>query len=168
MKPELLERLLIDRELGELAPEVAALLEEHLAANPEPSARAEEMRELLQRARAASADADQAPSVRLDRARFHRAQQAAWWRAQVGESARLAAVLAIGLGLGWAVGLRSPQFPVAAERIAIADEAAPAASTTFWSIENHLKNARPENAVPSRYRLQWDSPVKMPRLARNP
>ncbi len=35
MKPEILEALLIDRALGQLAPEVAALLAEYLATHPE-------------------------------------------------------------------------------------------------------------------------------------
>ena len=53
MKHEELESLLIDRALGQLSPEVEALLAEHLAASPDDAQAAAELREVVALATAA-------------------------------------------------------------------------------------------------------------------
>ena len=53
MKHEALENLLIDRALGQLSPEVEALLAEHLAASPDDARAAAELREVVALATAA-------------------------------------------------------------------------------------------------------------------
>ena len=53
MKHEALENLLIDRALGQLSPEVEALLAEHLAASPDDAQTAAELREVVALATAA-------------------------------------------------------------------------------------------------------------------
>ena len=47
MNPELLERLLIDRALGQLSPDVVALLSEHLGKNPQIAKLADELDETV-------------------------------------------------------------------------------------------------------------------------
>jgi hypothetical protein len=165
MKPEYLERLLIDRELGELAPEVMVLLEEYLELSPEVREQADTTRNLLQLARAATAGPREVPQVKLGLERLRHAQQSAWWRARAAEWVRLAAAVAIGLSLGWLV---RPRLPVSIALAAPAEVvAAPKTSTSFWSIEAYLQNSQPRTSGPARYRLQWDSPVKMPRVEEN-
>lgn len=53
MEPESLQALLIDRELGELSPEAAELLDAWLASHPESAASIPPLRDALQTARAA-------------------------------------------------------------------------------------------------------------------
>lgn len=53
MKPEALENLLIDRALGQLSPEVEALLSEHLHGNPDAARAAAELSEVVALATAA-------------------------------------------------------------------------------------------------------------------
>lgn len=141
MKLEELDRLLIDRAAGELAPEVAALLDEHLAHDPTAACRAAELHATMQLARAAVAV--RAPEslpplrpfapvpIRESRAR----------RALGGEWLRLAAAIVVGLSVGTGVGLelRAPERGpaiVAASPAAVASAETPeraVPATRFWS-----------------------------------
>lgn len=141
MKPEELDCLLIDRAAGALAPEVAALLDEHLAHDPAAACRAAELHATMQLARAAVAVRAPAslPPLRpfapvpLRESRAHRA-----WG---GEWLRVAAAIAVGLSVGTGVGLLlggSERVPAtaAASATAVASAAVPeraVPSTRFWS-----------------------------------
>lgn len=102
MKPELLEPLLLDRALGELSPEVAALLDEHLARDPEAARLADEFDHTLVAARAATRlDTEPPPPPALDHARLQRMAQAARAAARRRQWFQLAACLALGAVAGW-------------------------------------------------------------------
>lgn len=137
MKPEELDALLIDRATGELAPEVAALLEDHLARDPAAARRSAELAAMTQLARAAVAvrSLSSLPPLRvLAPARASRAffPPGADWL-------RLAAAIAVGLAAGTGVGLklRPPErAPIATVATAPADESFPERATSaprFWS-----------------------------------
>lgn len=101
MKPEMLESLLLDRTLGELSPEVCALLDEHLARDPEAARRAAPFAETVILARAATRPCVATPPPRFDIARFHRSVHTQKTSARRGEWLRLAVCLVLGLGFGW-------------------------------------------------------------------
>ncbi len=139
MKSEELDCLLIDRAAGELAPEVAALLEEHLARDPIAAARAAELHATMQLARAAvsvRAPGSLPPLRVLAPAPVPRVG-----RAFGGEWLRLAAAIVVGLLAGTGVGLklRAPErvpAQVAASARAVASEATQeraVPATRFWS-----------------------------------
>ena len=136
MKPELLETLLLDRALGELRPEVAALLEAHLAQAPAAARRAAEFDAAVRLARAAVATPPEAPPRTLDVARLRRVHHAGQAALRRTEFLRLAACLALGLGLGWfirSVLLTSEISPPPAAVVA-AGPRTTERTTQFWSL----------------------------------
>jgi hypothetical protein len=178
MKTETLEALLIDRALGALSPEVAELLENYLIQNPDAARQANSLLLTVQLARTAVAT----PSLLknrlppLDRVRralaVQRTRRFAW---QIG---KLAACVALGLTIGLAsrFGGRQGGTPNAAAvsvrpAAGVAESPAVAGRNGFWSLANFaLDKAEQATAVAgpdSRYRLHWDSPVKMPHLEGN-
>ena len=134
MKPELLETLLLDRALGELAPEVAALLDAHLAQNPAAARHAAEFAATVEFARAVTAAPTEPPRRALDRDRLRRAQHAQISTARRTEMLRLAACLALGLGAGWFA--RPAPAPVAPPVTLLAITPPPPTdpATNFWSV----------------------------------
>ena len=163
---EILERLLIDRALGGLPPDVDALLDDYLASDPAAAAEAEKLArtaDLAQRALAPPEGANQYPlpplALRSRRVTVRRV---------AGRAAALAACLLIGLVLG--IGL-SPTpavvettAPVAT--VSVGEESEPAAATytsEIWSAQRFREAlARPRRSEVRR--LVWDSPTKLPRL----
>jgi anti-sigma factor RsiW len=152
MRPELLEPLLLDRALGELPPEVAALLDEHLARDPNSARQAAELDKTLMFARAVTRLDAEAPVPALDAARLHdaaRSEQAATRRSQW---FRLAACLALGAIAGWLA------RPVPAPTIVAAPAAAALAATTprplgatpagLWSRSRIVSEQSRERSVP--------------------
>jgi anti-sigma factor RsiW len=175
MKTETLEALLLDHALGELSPEVAELLETHLARNPEAARQADGLASTVQRARQALAVTQEAPRRSLAVERLRREQMTRRRRAFIWELARLAACVALGLTLGW-YGHTARKATVAATPVpprvaAVELPATPESANDFWSLANLEAAQRERQPVESRtisrYRLHWDSPVKMPRVEEN-
>ena len=175
MKTETLEALLLDHALGELSPEVVELLETHLAHNPEAAQQADGLASTVQLARQAMAVAQEAPRRSLAVERLRRVQMTHRRRAFIWGMARLAACVVLGLALGWyghtarkaTVAATNVLPPVAAVGIPYAAES----TKDFWSLANleaAQRERQPVESRPtSRYRLHWDSPVKMPRVEEN-
>jgi anti-sigma factor RsiW len=176
MKAETLETLLLDRALGELPPEVAELLDEHLAQNAAAAQQAETLAATLRLTRQAVAGPLEAPRRLPPWEKLRRAQQRQRWRVRAWEATRLAACVALGLTLGWlGHAPRSAQTPMLAQTpVVAAPEVTTAPAETpvrFWSMAR-LSEAQRARLAPTaepadRYRLQWDSPVKMPRVEEN-
>ena len=178
MKTETLEALLIDRALGALSPEVAELLEDHLLQNPDAARRADRLAATVQLARAAVAGPKESTGQPppLDRAR--KALRAQRRQAFVWELSKLAACLLLGLTVGLVSrtggsSAGGPQIAAAAGRQPSAAGAAQDVGTRsrFWSLAN-LAPGKPEptaagDGLGNRYRLHWDSPVKLPHLEEN-
>ena len=173
MKTETLEALLLDHALGELSPEVAELLETHLAHDPEAARQAAGLASTVQRARQAMAITQEAPRRSLSVGRLRQAQMTHRRWAFMWELARLAACVVLGLTLGW-YGHTARKAPIAAvPPVVVASELPTPAKTTtdFWSLASLAAAQRERQSVESRptsrYRLHWDSPVKMPRVEEN-
>ena len=173
MKPETLESLLIDRALGGLPPEVDELLAAHLRLVPAAARQADGLAATVRRAREAVAAPATTPQRPLAVARLQAALRTQRWRALAGEGLRLAACVALGLAIGWrGHAVRRPVPPAAAPlpaRSATVPAAPPPAD--FWSLaklETVQRRLPPPQAnAADRYRLRWDSPVKMPSLEDN-
>jgi anti-sigma factor RsiW len=146
MNDEILERLLMDRCLGELSPDASALLDDWLGREPAAKAKAAELVDTLQLARHALRH-DPAPAVLRPRFRAP-----AW----IPSLAAMAACFAVGVGLTWLL-LRplAPPQPVAAIT-------APAEDSTFWSRDRLQAFARP--AISAQPLVQWTSPVRQPQF----
>ena len=178
MKTETLETLLIDRALGELSPEVGELLETHLAGNPHAARNADNLAETVRLVRAATAGARTASDRPVPIGRFRKTLRTQRRRALIWDVTRLAACLVLGLALGSIsrpgrvptsiTGNSAAAFGLPADR----DMAGVGAEGKgFWSLANFAREV-PEHAASgvsasSRFRLHWDSPVKMPHLEEN-
>lgn len=138
MKNELLEHLLLDRALGELSTEVSALLDSHLSAHPDAALRSAELTAALRLAHTATT-APAAPAPRpLDVGRLRRAQHAQQSSLRRAQFFRLAACLALGLGLGWLARTPQPQAEITAapprRALAVATPRPAASTPGFWSL----------------------------------
>jgi hypothetical protein len=178
MKIETLEALLIDRALGALSPDVAELLESYLIQNPDAAQQANGLASTVQLARTAVAgpNAPTSPLPPLDRVRtalsVQRRQAFAW------QLSKLAACVLLGLTVGLAIQhagapAAAPNSFAASAGPMVAAEAVTDAGgrTGFWSLANFAQG-RTEDAAAgvhsdSRFRLRWDSLVKMPHLEGN-
>jgi anti-sigma factor RsiW len=166
MKTETLDTLLLDRALGELTPEVAALLEDHLAQNPAAASRARELAATFQLARSAVALPHEAPRP-LDVERLRRAHQTERAGTRRREILRLAACLALGLTAGWLARTTPTKTEIAVSPVVTTPTPREAAtpSAHFWS-RAHIAaqhNAAPPERSNHREHLRWDAPLKMPR-----
>jgi hypothetical protein len=145
MNSELLDSLLLDRELGELTPAVVALLDEHLARDPAAMQRAAEFRGTVDLARRAVTSPQVQPAQALDVAQLHHAQRAALAASRRTQLYRLAACLALGVGLGW---FARPGPPAASVRAELTPQDSRVASapteprSTFWSVARLAANQR--------------------------
>ncbi len=169
MDAETLERLLMDRALGALGPDVEALLDEHLAQDPEGCQRAAEFAGATSAARQALGAGvplrlPEFPALRL--ATLERTRRRLAW---VRNTGAVAATLVVGIWLGGLLtsGRPGPDTPVsgAGERTALA-ASAPAhadADGGFWSVARLVDRSRqPERS--RALRLIWDSPAERPHL----
>ncbi len=98
MKPEIVERLAIDRALGELNEDAAALFDMYLAEHPEAQERARRMSDTCTQTRRAIDRRTQEADIRSPSSRI-RPHWVHWTRA-----GRVAALVAISLGIGVTVG----------------------------------------------------------------
>lgn len=169
MTPEMLKPLLLDRALGELTPEVAALLDAHLARDPDAARQAAEYEATLRFARDAVAAPNTPPRRPLDLDLLRRAQRTQISRLRRIELLRLAACLAFGLAVGWLARTPAPPptlavFPPPA--LITAPAAHPASS--FWSLSRLAAAQRTSLAIArrheGRYDLNWTTLPKTPRL----
>ena len=178
MTPENLETLLLDRALGELPPAVLELLDEYLTRNPDAARQADVLTATLEFARQAVAMPQENPPRPLARDVLRRDQQMRRWRGLTREALQLAACAVLGLTLGW-YAHASHAAPAVAQTPhpeATAVRAVPVglpaggsvAAPRFWSLAKLQAEQRSRPAFAShqesRYQLQWDSPVKMPRV----
>lgn len=177
MKTETLESLLFDQAMGELRPEVVELLEAYATQNPDAARQAAELVATVRLAREATAWPREAPTSPLAVARLQRVQTAMRRRTTAWELTRLAACVALGLFLGWQAHPNRSRLVDAVAQLAVEPaslDAGPERRQTgdrrqdFWSLAN-LEAAQREqesgtSRPASRYRLHWDSPVKMPQV----
>jgi hypothetical protein len=158
MKPENLELLLLDRSLGQLPPETAELLEEHLRENPSAAARASALADTVSLARSAvciGGVAADAPS-----SGWARARRTARWRVWAAQGWKLAACVALGLMLGWS--LRQPAHaPVAVASFTPATQSHAGRSralnpaAAFWIAERRAAEAN--DHAPQPKALPWEA-----------
>lgn len=170
MKPENLESLLLDRALGQLSPEVADLLEAHLATEPLAARRAESLGRAVGQARHAVTVMTDLPAQagRNADAAWRRARRTVRWRAAARDALKLAAGLAIGIGLAWFG--RSPAPTASSFAVAMPVESRPAnhGAPVFWSTARLAREAQRAGerteALSNRYESRWLSPAKLPQL----
>lgn len=167
MNPVTLDALLMDRALGELAPETAELLDAYLAQHPAAAARANELDATIGQARRLVS----VTPVPLPAPGFlGRASPRRWWRPETPAWMPLAACLALGALLGWAggTGRQSPpgrSTPAARQPAPARVDSVPGGAA-FRVADLHSRGARPEESP--RYRLVWKSPVHLSHLEENP
>ncbi|MGP8199204.1 MAG: anti-sigma factor family protein [Limisphaerales bacterium] len=153
MKSDVLERLLIDRAAGELAPDVEELLEAHLEREPAARREAAEIEETLRLARLALAGQK---VVELPETRpAWRAPSWAW---------AMAACFVCGLLLGiFALRGRIATLAIAS----VPSQPSPAMTTAdesgFWSARR-LRAGLSSMNVKTENRVIWKSPVEKPQI----
>jgi anti-sigma factor RsiW len=154
MKNEVLERLLIDRAVGELPPDVAELLGAYLLRDPAARKEAAQIGETLRLARLALAGQ---PEVRLTAPKpSWLAPNWAW---------RMAACFVCGLSIGIFT-MRGRNEP---PRVIAAIPSQPVAAKTIvdepgiWSA-SRFRAALPSVAVKAEDRIIWKSPVRKPEI----
>jgi hypothetical protein len=174
MKPENLEILLIDRALGELAPEVDELLGSYLARDPEAACQSGLLDATVRQARRAAVPPPARVLPTLDTGRLRPALRAQRRRERAGTWVRLAACVVLGLVLGWVGhGERGSTSVAGAPTPAVVPVREPPETSAgqFWSLarlEAGRERRQPAAADSGdRYRLRWESPVKMPSVEDN-
>ena len=154
MNNEVLERLLIDSASGELAPDVAELLEAHLQQNPAARKEAAEVGETLRLAQLALAGQ---PSAALPVVRPS-------WRVPTW-ALGMAACFICGLSLG-ILGMRGRNEPpriTASIRSQEMSAVKTVAGSGLWSARRFRAGLSP-SAVAAGNRIIWKSPVRKPEI----
>ncbi len=150
-----LQRLILDRELGELSADTEALLEAYLASLPPDVCGEQEIASTVRHVRRALAAP---PSNRPTALPPLRVARPPIWR--IAGLERLAAAAAI--GLAFFAGSRSVSTPAARDApnsaILVADSVH--AATGFWSIDR-LRRTKAD-ASPQSPSLNWTSPLMLP------
>jgi anti-sigma factor RsiW len=159
MKPEILERLLIDRALGALAPDVAALLEEHLEKEPQQEATGREISDTVRLAKLSLGRRRQVPLPPLKWVPLALAENAAPRAAYryARQLAQVAAAFVLGIGLAfWMFPRTDRAVPRAmADRLMAEAKGADTASS-LWSLKR-LGSVAPRAGLPAQRRLTWRS-----------
>lgn len=175
MKPESLETLLLDRALGQLAPEVDDLLATHLAHDAVAARLATTLTATVSLARKAAAPLT-TPQPRAERsadAQWRRVRRAWRWRTMGRDGLKLAAGLALGLAVAWlvrpalppraATPEAAPMRTVATAELRSASRAAPA----FWSEARFVAQAQRASAhatnTANPYQPRWLAPAPRPK-----
>ncbi len=164
-----LEQLLIDRSLGELTPEVVALLDAYLTANPSDAATAQDMDAMIERARIAM----QRPAIPTEAALppFPSARLARTLDTPRGSSMLLRlrpVAMAAAIVLAFFLGTRTSNTPTDATlqpaQVALAEHSAcDVDSSSFWSVDKYVA-ARAERPAETKKTLAWTTPLAWPRL----
>ena len=169
MNAETLDSLLMDRALEALTPEVDALLSAYLERDEQAAARAQEFAMATNLSRQVLQTRVPAPPP-FPAATLRRAQQARRQLVLLRNVASLAACVLIGVGLGsW--GTRSPVTPGAVQIVPmpatnalnVADGGARSDGDGFWSARRLYEQSR-ERSRARPARIEWDSPLRRPRL----
>jgi hypothetical protein len=178
MKTETLEALLIDRALGALSPEVAELLENYLIQNPDAAQKANGLESTVQLARTVAASPVMSMGALPPLGRVRKALAVQRRHAFLWEFGKLAACVLVGLAIGLASRFGGRPDGALDTSVALVgsvavNDAAKAEEDRngFWSLANLASEKSSQAAagvrLESRYRLRWDSPVKMPHLEGN-
>jgi hypothetical protein len=160
MKTEHLEALLLDRALGQLAPEVADLLDDHLARSPVAANRAETFASTLQLARVATTLPVDATTHLAPEAAWRRMAWASRWEVARRETVKMAACLAVGLVIGRAAWKPAPAEVSLAEppvHTRTANANSTPAAAAFWIDARRLAEAKAAHDLdsPRPATLQW-------------
>ena len=163
MKPEYLETLLLDRALNQLAPEVADLLEAHLAHDPAAARRAAALAATVALARETAA-APHEPVESTDVTAWRRVQRTWRWRMAGLETLKVAASIAVGLGLAF---LWHNRAPTPAQGFAVNEPLAVAQpAPAFWSSTRLIAAARRDAGRvaddSNHYQPRWLAPAERP------
>jgi len=169
MKPETLERLVIDRMLGELAPDAEELLVAYLDANADAARSVEDIRGLIETANRAvriGSSPEEDPPLPAPRfvalaSRGRRRPLAAW-----AKPVAAAAVIGLAFWLG-SLGTRPNAEPRSVPLVNSNATLAPRTTHTtnggFWSLGELSRRTatRRESRLPA---VNWPGPVSRPRL----
>jgi hypothetical protein len=181
MKTETLEALLIDHALGALSSEVGELLEAYQAGDPSVAEQAANLSAAVRLARQAMVRPKTQPVRRLPPlAQWRRQAAVQRWQARAWEVSRLAAAVLLGLALGWHTwkngdGTRLAAVPPStaplSQTVAADRSGAAAPARSFWSMSSFAAGRQPwltaDGRSDARYRLHWESPVKIPQVEGN-
>ena len=170
MNAETLERLLMDRALDGLSPDVEGLLAAYLERDVEAAARGREFSTAAATARQVLASGTGVSLPPFPAARIRKLEQSRRQLRWVRNIAGVAASLLIGIGLGAAFSGQRALVPGGADtRLIVSDgviqtvaRAEPSADG-FWSAQRLYEQRRATKPAAS-VRLIWDSPVSKPRL----
>lgn len=164
MNAETLDRLLLDRALGALTPDAAALLDAFLREHPEQLAAARRLdatTDLARKALAAPLTLDAKlpafPRERIEAAQ-RRSHAAGWARGGLA----MAAALLLGFSAAWILLPRPPQSPPQIVDSTPRPRASTAPPPGMWSVErlrDRVQQGR-TNVVPAR--LTWTRPGRRP------
>lgn len=161
MDTETLDRLLMDRALGALSPDVETLVAAYLQHDENAAQRAREFGSAADAARdvlreSATVALPPFPAVRVQA--LERARHRLVW---VRNAAGLAAAVVIGVGLGFGLAPRPPVERPASPPSALYAAAPPGRG--FWSVSNLVNEAQAARRSPQA-RVMWESPVALPKL----
>lgn len=164
MNPQTLERLLIDRKLGELSAETTELLDAYLAANTEDEHVAREIDRVLTTAHAALHQPAEAALPPFPRDRIDRARNRSGYRAPATwlRPLSMAAAIALAFILGMRMSGRAPTNESAyREVIAVVPSTEESSSHDFWSVRNFVGEASVRRSR-NNQRITWTSPLARP------
>jgi anti-sigma factor RsiW len=170
MNPEALDRLLIDRAVGELPPDTSALLEAYLQTDPDASKQAVQLEKTMRLAKKALTPS---PEPALPVPAFNRPlrvveDKSAPVRLLPQWAYGMAACFISGLAVGWFM-IHPPAKPSPRETFVaarVAPLAAAPAESGFWSVSRLSRlNSTAVATTSPQHQLIWTSPVKKPQLA---
>jgi len=163
MNPELLERLLIDRGLGALAPDAVQLLDAYLREHPQEAASARDYSNVASLARRALATPEGVTLPAFPRDRILLAERTAqrWRRARAGLA--VAASIVVGFGLAWMALPRTGVAPVdgGPPQMAAA-EMEGSNSSSLWSAERAFGRSSPARSAGAPAGFTWTSTGRRP------
>jgi hypothetical protein len=164
MNTETLERLLMDRALGELPEDSAKLLESYLALRPEHARLAIEIEEMIVQARRVLRPETQRKTEPLPPRRIVRSPRGSTALPIHTWARRLAVAAAIGVSfyLGtWYEPKPRLDGPETSQRMGRKDRLASGRPSNFWAVETWRRVDRPMGP-PRSPRFEWSSPVSRP------